>query len=42
MAAQLRANLDEELFAVAYNEFCAPALEELVGELITKARPTSP
>jgi sirohydrochlorin cobaltochelatase len=35
MAAQLRANLGEELFAVAYNEFCAPILEELVGELIT-------
>jgi hypothetical protein len=29
-AAQSRANLGEELFAVAYNEFCAPTLEESV------------
>ena len=36
MAAQLRANLGEVLFAVAYNEFCAPTLEESVEELIKK------
>jgi sirohydrochlorin cobaltochelatase len=36
VAAQLRANLGEVLFAVAYNEFCAPTLEESVGELIEK------
>ena len=34
VAAQLRANLGEVLFAVAYNEFCAPTLEESVKELI--------
>ena len=34
MAAQLRANLGEVLFAVAYNEFCAPTLEDSVGALI--------
>jgi sirohydrochlorin cobaltochelatase len=36
VAAQLRANLGEVLFAVAYNEFCAPTLEESVKELIQK------
>jgi sirohydrochlorin cobaltochelatase len=36
LAAQLRANLGEVLFAVAYNEFCAPRLEESVEELIKK------
>ncbi|MBK5281637.1 MAG: CbiX/SirB N-terminal domain-containing protein [Nitrospiraceae bacterium] len=36
VAAQLRANLGEGLFAVAYNEFCAPTLEESVEELIKK------
>ena len=36
VAAQLRANLGEILFAVAYNEFCAPTLEESVEELIKK------
>ena len=36
MAAQLQANLGEVLFAVAYNEFCAPTLEESVEELIKK------
>ena len=36
VAAQLRANLGEVLFAVAYNEFCAPTLEESVKELIKK------
>jgi sirohydrochlorin cobaltochelatase len=36
VAAQLRANLGEVLFAVAYNEFCAPTLEESVEELIKK------
>ena len=36
VAAQLRANLEEVLFAVAYNEFCAPTLEDSVKELIKK------
>ena len=36
VAAQLRANLGEVLFAVAYNEFCGPTLEESVEELIKK------
>ena len=34
VAAQLRANLGDLLFAVAYNEFCAPTLEESVGHLV--------
>lgn len=34
VAAQLHTNLGEVLFAVAYNEFCVPTLEESVGELI--------
>lgn len=34
VAAQLRANLGDVLFAVAYNEFCAPTLEESVEALI--------
>lgn len=36
VAAQLQANLRDVLFAVAYNEFCAPTLEESVEELIKK------
>ena len=36
VAAQVRANLGEVLFAVAYNEFCAPTLEESVEALIKK------
>lgn len=36
VAAQLRAHLDGVLFAVAYNEFCAPTLEESVEALIKK------
>ena len=36
VAAQLRPRLYEVLFAVAYNEFCAPTLEESVEELIAK------
>ena len=36
VAARLRANLGEVLFAVAYNEFCAPTLEDSVKELIKK------
>lgn len=36
VAAQLRAQLDGVLFAVAYNEFCAPTLEESVEELVKK------
>ena len=36
VAAQLRAKLGEVLFAVAYNEFCAPTLEDSVKELIKK------
>lgn len=34
VAAQLKSHLDGALFAVAYNEFCAPTLEESVEELI--------
>ena len=34
VAAQLRPLLDGILFAVAYNEFCAPTLEEAVEDLI--------
>jgi sirohydrochlorin cobaltochelatase len=36
VAARLRPQLDGALFAVAYNEFCAPTLEESVEELIKK------
>ena len=36
VTVQLRANLEEVLFAVAYNEFCAPTLEESVEELVKK------
>jgi sirohydrochlorin cobaltochelatase len=36
VAAQLRTNLGDVLFAVAYNEFCAPTLEASVEELIKK------
>jgi sirohydrochlorin cobaltochelatase len=36
VATQLRASLGETLFAVAYNEFCAPTLEESVDDLIKK------
>ncbi|HXC66448.1 MAG TPA: CbiX/SirB N-terminal domain-containing protein [Nitrospiraceae bacterium] len=36
VAAELRTNLGNVLFAVAYNEFCAPTLEESVEELIKK------
>jgi len=32
----LRANLGEVLFAVAYNEFCAPTLEASVDQLVTQ------
>jgi sirohydrochlorin cobaltochelatase len=34
VAARLRPQLDGALFAVAYNEFCAPTLEESVQELV--------
>ena len=34
VAAQLHANLGDVLFAVAYNEFCAPTLEESVEQLV--------
>jgi sirohydrochlorin cobaltochelatase len=34
VAAQLRPLLDGMLFTVAYNEFCAPTLEEAIEELI--------
>lgn len=34
VAARLRTQLDSALFAVAYNEFCAPTLEESVETLI--------
>lgn len=33
VAEQLRAQLDGVLFAVAYNEYCAPTLEESVEDL---------
>jgi sirohydrochlorin cobaltochelatase len=36
VAAQLRAQLDGVLFAVAFNEFCAPTLEEAVDDLVKK------
>ena len=36
VAAALRPQLNGVLFAVAYNEFCAPTLEEAVEELIAK------
>ena len=36
VAAQLKANLGDVLFAVAYNEFCAPTLEASVEELVQK------
>lgn len=36
VASQLRSQLDGDLFAVAYNEFCAPTLEESVEDLIKK------
>ena len=34
VAARLRTYLNGALFAIAYNEFCAPTLEEAVAELI--------
>jgi sirohydrochlorin cobaltochelatase len=34
VAASLRTHLDGALFAVAYNEFCAPTLEESVEALV--------
>jgi len=34
LAAQLKATLNGDLFAIAYNEFCAPTLEEAVETLI--------
>ena len=34
LAAHVRPLLTESLFAVAYNEFCAPTLEEAVADLI--------
>jgi len=36
VADQLRQRLKGVLFAVAYNEFCAPTLEEAVEDLITR------
>ena len=36
VAAQLHANLGDVLFGVAYNEFCAPTLEESVEHLVNK------
>lgn len=37
VAAALRPQLDGALLALAYNEFCAPTLEESVEELIKKS-----
>ncbi len=34
LAAQLKASLNGDLFAIAYNEFCAPTVEEAVETLI--------
>jgi len=36
VAAELQSQLDGVLFGIAYNEFCAPTLEEAVEELIAK------
>jgi len=36
VAERLKPHLDGQLFALAYNEFCAPTLEESVEELIQK------
>jgi len=36
VAAQLRPQLGGVLFGIAFNEFCAPTLEEAVAELIQK------
>jgi sirohydrochlorin cobaltochelatase len=36
VADALRPHLNGALFAVAYNEFCAPTLEEAVGDLVGK------
>ena len=36
IAERLRARLNCALFAVAYNEFCAPTLEESVEDLIER------
>ncbi len=36
VAAHLRAKLNGMLFAVAYNEFCAPTLEEAVEDLVNQ------
>lgn len=36
VAEALRPHLDGALFAVAYNEFCAPTLEEAVADLVGK------
>lgn len=35
LAAALRPLLDDPLFAIAYNEYCAPTLEEAVDQLVT-------
>jgi sirohydrochlorin cobaltochelatase len=36
VAAQLQSQFDGVLFGIAFNEFCAPTLEEAVGDLIKK------
>lgn len=36
LAARLRPRLGDVLFAVAFNEFCAPSLEESAEELLAK------
>jgi sirohydrochlorin cobaltochelatase len=36
VAVQLRARLNDVLFAVAYNEFCAPTLEKAVKDLVDR------
>ena len=34
LAARLQASLNGDLFAIAYNEFCAPTVEETVETLL--------
>jgi sirohydrochlorin cobaltochelatase len=36
VAARLQSQLDGALFAVAYNEFCTPTLEEAVEDLVSQ------
>lgn len=40
LASQLNASLNGDLFAIGYNEFCAPTVEEAVEELIAAGATT--